>query len=222
MEKSKLLIELKKHLSDNKVDIFDTIANDRMRHVTLVLEDIFQPHNTSAVIRSCDCFGIQDIHIIENRNEFNHNKEIDMGSIKWLDIHQYNSEKNNTKSTINKLKKQGYKIVSTTPYAKKTIDELDLSQPIAIMMGTELTGLSKEALELSDEKVKLPMYGFTESFNISVCAALILSEITAKLRRSDIPWRLNEEEQTEIKIEWCKRQLNRGYEIASYIEKSES
>ena len=84
------------HISDNKRDLFEEIVLNRTKHITVVLENIFQPHNAAAVLRSCDCFGIQDVHIIENDWKYSPNKEIDVGSSKWLDLHKYNQEENNT------------------------------------------------------------------------------------------------------------------------------
>src|SRR5690606_12525524 len=145
------------------------------------LENLFQPHNASAVLRSCDGFGIQDIHIIENYNKYKPNREIDMGSSKWLNTIKYKEKENNTVECIRHLKSKGYKIVATTPHENDClIDDLPLDQPTALLFGTELTGLTKEALNEADAFVKIPMFGFTESFNISVSVALALYSVTQK------------------------------------------
>ena len=110
------------------------IIQQRTRHVTVALENIFQPHNASAVLRSCDCFGVQDVHVIENTNEYAPNREIDMGSSKWLNIQHYSETENNTLECINKLKAKGYKIVATTPHENDSfIDELPVDQPVALL-----------------------------------------------------------------------------------------
>ena len=208
MDKTKWLVDqFYEHISENKKEKFETNILNRTRHVTVVLENLFQPHNASAVLRSCDCFGIQDTHIIENYNKYEVNQDIDMGSSKWLNLYKYNKQEHNTLEAISHLKSKGYKIVATTPHTDDCmIDELPLDQPIALMFGTELTGLTDVALEKADAYVKLPMYGFTESYNISVCVALALFSVTERMRKDEtIDWQLSETEKNEIRLEWAKK-----------------
>lgn len=195
-------------LTDNKRALFDKVASDRTRHITVVLEDVFQPQNASAVIRSCDCFGIQDVHIIENRNTYEINPNVVMGATKWIDMYKYNGEENNTLRCIQSLKDKGYTIVATTPHGKNhTLYDLPLEKPIALFFGTEKLGLSKDAIDNADEYMTIPMYGFTESFNISVSVALCLNVLSRKIRELNINWQFTEEEQQMLKFEWTKRHL---------------
>jgi tRNA (guanosine-2'-O-)-methyltransferase len=191
---------------------FDRIAADRTRHIAIVVENIYQAHNASAVVRSCDCFGFQDVHIIEKSNRFELNREISMGSAKWVNHYHYHDPKFPTKKCLSALKDKGYKIVATTPHEEnKTINELPIDQPIALLFGTEKNGLSEIALAEADEHVKIPMYGFTESFNISVSAALCMQILRNKLELSnDIEWLLSKEEQIQLKIEWCKNIVHKS------------
>jgi tRNA (guanosine-2'-O-)-methyltransferase len=212
-----LLNKLYEHISPNKKELFEKIAPNRTRHVTAILEDIFQPHNASAVIRSCDCFGIQDIHIIENRYQFDPSRRVHMGASKWVDQYKYNEQEDNTATCINALKEKGYKIIGTSPHAKTSIEDLDLSSPVAFLFGTELEGLSQEAMDMADTNVYVPMYGFTESFNISVSAALIFSQITQRLRNSEINWQLSKDEIVDLKIKWCKKIVKHGNKIEKYL-----
>ncbi len=192
-------------ISDNKRGLFEKIIEDRTKHICVVLENIYQPHNASAVLRSCDLFGVQDIHIIENSNKYTLSEEVAMGSSKWLNMKKYNNSDENTIDCFNELREQGYKIVATTPHENDVmLDDLDLTQKTALVFGTEMQGLSKVAMENADAFVKIPMYGFTESFNISVSAALSLYHLTEKMRKSDIDWKLSEEEKVEIQIKWAK------------------
>lgn len=210
-----LLQQFYEHISDNKKSLFEEIVLKRTKHITVVLENIFQPHNAAAVLRSCDCFGVQDVHIIENDWKYSPNKEIDMGSSKWLSLHRYNSVENNTLSTINHLKNKGYKVIATTPHKDDClIGDLDLTEPVALMFGTELTGLSDIALENADGYVKLPMHGFTESYNISVSVALALFSVTERLHKNpDIKWQLSPEDQTEIKLNWAKKVVKHSEKV---------
>ena len=209
--KNELLQHLYQFISDNKRNLFEQNIQYRTRHITLVLEDIFQPHNASAVLRTCDCFGIQDVHIIENKNEYEVNPDVALGSSKWLNLHKYNQTENNTVNTFNSLRKQGYRIVATTPHKNDcSLEDLNLDTKIALVFGTELNGLSQTAIDNADEFVKIPMYGFTESFNISVSAAIILHHLTEKLRNSLLKWELTDIEKTEIKLNWVKNVVKRS------------
>lgn len=220
MKKEKWLLEkFYEHISDNKKEKFDAYVQDRTRHVTVVLENIFQPHNAAAVLRSCDCFGVQDVHIIENFNKYEPNKEIDMGSSKWLDTIKYSRTENNTTECIQALKAKGYKIVATTPHTDDCmIEYLPLDQPIALMFGTELTGLTDEALEQADAYVRLPMYGFTESYNISVSVALALFSVTERMRKDEnVNWELSEDEQDSIKLGWAKQVVKHSEKVEKIL-----
>lgn len=198
-------------ISENKSGLFETIVENRTRHLTVVLENIYQPHNASAVLRSCDLFGVQDVHIIENSNEYTLSEEVAMGSSKWLNMKKYNSEEENTLNCFNELRGQGYRIVATTPHENDVLlDDLPLDQKTALVFGTEMHGISQVAMDNADAFVKIPMYGFTESFNISVSAALSMYHLTEKLRKSDINWQLSQEEKIQIQIDWAKAVIKKS------------
>ncbi|MGV6861059.1 MAG: TrmH family RNA methyltransferase [Putridiphycobacter sp.] len=214
-----LLDQFYEQISDNKKELFQKNVLNRTRHITVVLENLFQPHNAAAVLRSCDCFGVQDVHIIENYNEYVPNKDIDMGSSKWLNTYKYNKSENNTAECIRTLKDKGYTIVATTPHTNDClIDDLPLDKPLALMFGTELTGLTDEALDMADAFVRLPMYGFTESYNISVSVALALFNVTERMRKNDsIDWQLSEEEQNQIKLQWAKKVVKHSNKVEKVL-----
>lgn len=181
------------------------VLSQRTRYLTVVLEDIFQSHNANAVLRSCECFGIQDVHIIENRNEYDINPDISLGSTKWLDLHRYNHQQNNTLACLESLKYKGYTLVATSPhehdYSPAT---LPLDKPVALLFGTELGGLTPEAISMADAFLRIPMTGFTESLNISVSVAICLNEITTRLRSSQFPWPLPEHEYDALYLHWLR------------------
>ncbi|MDH5474128.1 MAG: RNA methyltransferase [Cyclobacteriaceae bacterium] len=206
---------LSEFVTENKKSQIDRVLRNRTRHVTVVLEDIYQSHNASAVVRTCDCFGIQDLHIIENENRYNINPKVVMGATKWVDMFNYCIPTvNNTISCITNLKQKGYKVVVTTPDKNSIpIDELNLNEKVALVFGTEQTGVSKDVLDMADEKVSIPMYGFTESLNISVSAAICLSTITKNLQKSTIQWKLSKEEHSQLKLEWYKKNVKRAESI---------
>jgi len=207
--KKEFLHFLSEYLTENRRQLFDKVIQYRTRHITVVLEDIYQPHNASAVLRSADLTGILDIHIVENRNRYHVNPEVAMGSSKWLNLIRYNeTENNNTLAAYDALRKAGYRIVATTPHTNsQMLDEMPIDRKIALVFGTELKGLSETAIAHADEYLRIPMYGFTESYNISVSVALTLFALTEKLRKSSFTWQLSEEERLDTLIEWAKRTI---------------
>lgn len=206
-----LLEYLESFLTPERKEKFNLLANYRMRHLTVALENIFQPHNASAVLRSCDCFGIQDVHVIENSNQYQINPQVSLGAYKWLNLYRYNEKENNTLQCIQTLKQQGYKIVATTPHKNDClIDELPVDKKICLFFGTELSGLSDIVIEHADAFVKIPLYGFSESFNISVSAGIALFHLSEKIRKSSVNWRLPKKEIEKIQLEWCKTSIKRA------------
>ncbi|QIA07562.1 TrmH family RNA methyltransferase [Draconibacterium halophilum] len=209
----KLLEYLSGYLTPKRLELFDKALNMRTKHLTIVLEDIYQKQNASAVLRTCDCFGIQDVHIIEDRNEFQVNREIAMGASKWLSLHKYNNAENNSIEVIQGLKKQGYRIVATTPHTDdQELQDFDIAKgKTALVFGSELPGITETIMQEADEFLKIPMYGFTESFNISVSAAIILHHLTLKMRASnDLGWQLSDDEKAELKMEWIRKTFKRS------------
>ncbi len=201
----KLLQFLLEHVSENRKQRFENIIKYRTRHIAMVIENVFQSHNASAVLRSCDCFGIQDVHIIENYNTYEVNPNVALGSYKWINMFKYNQKENNTVDCLTNLKNKGYTLVATSPHRSDySVEELPLDNKIAVMLGTELQGLSDEAFDMADYTINIPMFGFTESFNISVSAALIMYELTKRMHESDIQWHLSKSEQTEILLNWTR------------------
>ncbi|WP_430613017.1 TrmH family RNA methyltransferase [Flavobacterium sp. JP2137] len=195
---------LEDFITDNRKAGFLEVLKNRTKHFTIVTEDLFQLHNTSAVMRSCEVFGLQELHVIEANLGKTIDKEIAMGAEKWVDIHRHNSSAH----CIGALRAQGYQIVATTPHAESSLlEDFDISQPAALFFGTERSGLSEEVIEQADRYIKIPMVGFTESLNISVSAAIVIQDITTRLRNSDIDWKLSEEEVLEKRIDWARKTI---------------
>ncbi|MCF8370894.1 MAG: RNA methyltransferase [Bacteroidales bacterium] len=206
-----LLNYLSEFVLPSRIATFRKNADKRTRYLTVVLEDIFQSHNASAVLRTCDCFGVHDVHVVENRNELTVNPEIAMGSSKWLSLLRFNEAKENSPLAVSHLRKKGYRIVATSPHVDGTnLEDFDLSKGrAALFMGTERIGLSDYIMEEADEHLKIPMYGFTESFNISVSAAIILHHLSLKLRSSEIKWQLQHHEKVEILLKWVRNNIKK-------------
>ena len=212
-EQNRMLKEyFSQFVSEHKKEFIDRVLNHRTRYVTIVLEDIYQSHNASAVIRTCECLGLQDIHVIETSSEWTTNKKVLKGSHKWLDIIRYKKkDANNTEECFNQLRKLGYRIAVADPSADGlSVEEIGLDKPLALVMGNELHGSSGFALEKADLKIKIPMVGFTESMNISVSAAICLNSVLSRLRKTEIPWGLLEDEKEMLRLEWYKKVVRRS------------
>lgn len=212
-----LLEYLEGFLSARRRKLFQRVIDQRTNHFTVATQDVYQLHNSSAVIRSCDVFGIQNIHVVEEVNLKKIDREIAMGAQKWVDINRYTS----TADCIAKLRKGGYRIVATSPHEGISLQNFDISEPAAIFFGTETEGLSPEVLQEAEEFIRIPMYGFTESLNISVSAAIILQDITSRLRNSDIKWQFTEEEKILKRMDWAKKNLKNSDEIIERFQASQ-
>jgi len=211
---------LRNFVTDEKNALFDRLIRERTDYVTLVLEDLYQSHNQSAVMRTADCMGIQHVHIIENRNRYDTSSTVSQGAREWLTLHRYRGEKNNTPAAIRQLRAEGYRIIATTPHTDDVlIDELDLTKgKMAFFFGTELTGLSQDVMEQADEFVKVPMYGFTESLNVSVCAALLMYSVMQRLRKGSVDWRMDAEQRLRVALQWYKHSIKASGEILERFE----
>ena len=207
--KQELIAYLKEFVTEERWETMQRVLDQRTRYISVVLEDIYQPQNASAVLRSCDCFGVQDVHVIENDNSFRPHKSVTIGADQWMSIHKYNQEGiQNTAACYKQLRKEGYQIIATSPHKEgSTIDSFEFNKKTALVFGTELEGLSDYALKHADGYVQIPMYGFSESYNISVSAALCLYELTKKLRDSDLEWALDSDEKTDLQLEWLQNSI---------------
>lgn len=210
--KTALLEYLEDFMTENRKNRFLEVLKNRTNHFTIAVEDVYQLHNTSAVMRSCEVFGIQNLHIVEQRYGKSIDKQIAMGAEKWVDINIHD----NMKNCISTLRSQGYQIIATTPHNDSCmLDEFDVTKKSAIFFGTEIDGLSEEVMKQADGFIKIPMVGFTESLNISVSAALVIQDITNRMRHSDINWQLTEEEVLEKRLDWTRKTIK----DVEYIEK---
>ncbi len=199
MDDDKQLSLLKNQVTPRRRKLFEEIAKTRTNHFTVAIEDVGHLHNTSAVMRSCEAFGIQEVHVIEEEFGRRIDREIAMGAQKWVSLYRYNA----SAEAIKKLRERGYKIVATTPhYKKNTLANFNIEKPAALFFGSEAKGLSDEVLAEADDFIYIPTYGFTQSLNISVSAAIIIQDLMYRLRESDKQWQLSESEQKSLQLKW--------------------
>jgi tRNA (guanosine-2'-O-)-methyltransferase len=208
-----VLNHLSQFVSDHKKQFIDKVLDFRTRHITVVLEDIYQSQNASAVIRTCECMGLQDVHIIEQKSKYEINRRVLKGADKWMTLYQYR-EKNiqNTKSCFDALRETGYKILGTDPSGEGiSIHEIDVTEnKVALVFGNELRGISAFAQRHCDQQIKIPMYGFTESLNVSVSVAICLSAFLTKLHASRQNLFLTEQEKQVLKLSWFRKIVRRS------------
>lgn len=216
---NQLLEHLLSFLTERRKSLFKEVISKRTRHFTVVTEDVYQMHNTSAVMRSCDVFGIQELHVVEERISKEIDREIALGAQKWVNIHRHHS----TKECIDNLRENGYQIIATTPHNNSTeLKDFDISKKSAFFFGKEKEGLSDVVLDAADGYLKIPMYGFTESLNISVSAAIILQSLVTRLKDSDIDWKLSEDEKKEIILHWTKMTIKSVDQIVERFYKEKN
>ncbi len=207
-----LVEELASFLTPRRLARIDAVLANRTRHVTMVCEDVYHPHNASAVLRTCECFGVQDVHVVEGLHRFRPSTDVVRGAARWLTIQRWRHREGDDISTcLASLKARGYRIAATAPgHSGETIADLDLAKPVALCFGTEETGLSPALQELADVSISVPMHGFTQSLNVSVTAALCLWDLTSRLRRSSVDWPLSAEARDDLRLAWLATESPRA------------
>ena len=209
--KEELITYLSQFVTAQRRQRMNHVLAWRTRYLTVALEDVYQPHNASAVLRSCEIYGVQDVHVVEGTNRFRPNTGVALGASQWLTLHRYREGQEGTRSCLRELKAKGFRIGATTPQREGvSLTDLSLERPLALVFGTEEEGLSPEAYDLADTHLTLPMFGFTQSFNVSVTVALCLYELTRRLHASELSWQLSEGEQQDLKLAWLIQSATRG------------
>ena len=224
-EKQQIIIDyLSGFINEERRERLRNILRQRTRYITVVLEDIYQSQNASAVMRTCECLGIQEIHVIENRHEYRLNPAVVQGASKWIDLIKYNrAGHDNTHACIKQLKQRGYRIIAMAPApAGKTVEQLDTRDKLAICFGSEDPGLSADLQALADETVRIPIHGFTQSYNLSVSAGISLYTLDTNLRNSSVNWQLDERDATDLFIKWLAQSTPSGEQLLeNYLKQLE-
>ncbi len=213
-----MIQKMKEHLTPERWEKILAVSADRTRHLTVVMENIYYTQNMSAVVRTCDCMGVQDVHIIGRKNSPRINTNVALGAGNWVNVHRNN--KAPVTEALQKIKDQGYRLVATLPGdGSQSLYDLDVEKgKIALLFGQEVCGLSSEAQEMADEKVTIPMWGFADSFNISVSAGICLYELKKKLQASDMDWLIQDQELQELRYKWIKNSLKHADKIEKVYE----
>lgn len=212
-EKKRLLVqEWSRLITPQRFARMQQVVDNRTRYVTAVLEDIYRSPNSNAAIRSLECFGIQDVHMVEGRFKAKLNDAIAKGATRWTTIKQYQDDTASSDGAsfcagiercFSNLRREGYMIVATTPHSQGySLPDLPVDKKLALVFGNEEAGISSYAREHADAYVTIPMYGFTESFNIAASVAIVAYDLVTRVKRSGINWRLSPDEKIDILYEW--------------------
>ncbi len=207
-----LLEYLEGFLTTERKERFTEVLSMRTKYLTVAIEDVYQLHNTSAILRSCDAFGIQEVHVIADRFPVQLDKNIALGAQKWVDVETYQT----TADCIRWLQQEGYRIVATTPQERgHLLPDFEVNTKTALFFGTEKEGLSEEVLQQADDFLQIPMVGFSESLNVSVSAAVLLQALTQQLRGSMLLWQLSDIEVLDKRLDWTKKSIKNVEQIIS-------
>jgi len=203
-----LVAYLEEFVTDERKALFKKVIDNRTRHFTVVLEDLYQKHNWSAVVRSCDVFGVQDVYTIENKYSAYISNGVGKGAQKWVDFHRFKTRENNTQDCVDTLRSKGYQIIVTTPHEESSfVSDFDITKKSAFVFGVEGAGASDLIMSNADGYLKIPMVGFTESLNVSVAAAITLQNTTDRLRQSDLEWQFSQQEKEELYVSWLEKSI---------------
>lgn len=216
-QRAELLEYMDTFLTDERRDRLNSVLNNRTTHFCIAMEDLFYERNSGAIIRTADGYGIQNINVIEPSGSFKSKVTniISKGAEKWVTKKQFGDLQNGAKECIDQLRKDGYQIVATTPHASgHTIHDFDITKKSAFFLGAEKTGISDTVMEEADDYIAMPIYGFTESFNVSVANGILLHELINRLRKSDVNWHLHQEEREELMLDWTLKSIVSSHLIA--------
>jgi len=208
----KLISFLSEFVTAERLALFNKTLSLRTNYLTVVLEDLYQTQNTSAVVRTADCFGIQNVHVIENKHIFQVNPDVVRGASNWVTVNRHNGAEMNTPEALKKLRQDGYRIVVASPHEHDVdLENFDLTKgKVALVFGCERPGLTEWAKNEADEFMKIPMVGFTESLNVSVAVAVTIHHLAHQLRTTtSIDWHLTNDEKQKLLLEWLRTSIKR-------------
>ena len=204
-------------ISDKRAERFRQVLMRRTKRLAVVVEDCHDQHNATAIIRSCDAFGVDTIYIVSSFQKFKVNKQVSRGTHHFMEIKVHKS----IEEAYRILRNDGYLIYASSLTSEKIINTEALqkiynSQPLAIVFGEESSGLSEKATKLADGNFMIPMAGFAQSLNVSVALAVTVFALRGQELCQDADGNLTEAEQLQRYTKWVKRK--RGQAVDKIIE----
>ena len=201
---------LQQFLTDERLSKIEHFSKESSDFVLPVMEDVYQFRNAAAIVRSVEACGFHHVVALEEENVFNPNLKVTKGAETWVQVEKMP----NNLDSLKEIKSRGYRILAVSPEKNATmLPDYEVKEPIALVFGTELEGVSDEILDFADETLAIPMFGFTKSFNVSVAAAICMYELKQKLMKSGIEYQLSDEKLLELKIRWAKNSIKSSEQI---------
>lgn len=216
MKDQQIFEYLQQFLTDERLQKINHFAPESSDFVLPVIEDVYQFRNAAAIVRSVEACGFHKIVAMESQNKFNPNLRVTKGAETWVEVERLP----HSLDSIEMIKNRGYKIVAVSPENNATLlPDFQITEPVALVFGTEAEGVTDEILNFADETLAIPMYGFTRSFNVSVAAAICVYELKQKLMRSNLDYKLSEEKLWKMKVRWAVNSIKSGEQIlAKYLK----
>ncbi len=186
-------------LTPERIARIDGVLGTRLASVVTIVEDTYDPHNAAATIRTTEAIGLQELHVVEPELRFSAARGVTRGAHKWIDLHRWPR----AEDVVAALHARGFRVYATLPGATHSIDDVDVTTPIAVAFGNEHAGLTPSAIAACDGSLGVPMHGFTESFNLSVTVALAMRTI-AQRRRAALGHAgdLDDERRANLRARW--------------------
>ncbi len=186
-------------LTPERISRIDAVLAARLASVVPVVEDTYDPHNAAAAIRTTEAIGLCELHAIEPGARFSAARGVTRGAHRWIELVRWSS----AEDAVAALHGRGFRVLATLPGAPHSIEDVDVGGPIAVAFGNEHAGLGARAIAACDGAIGVPMYGFTESFNLSVTVALAMSRIAARRRQAiGAPGDLPDERRRVLRARW--------------------
>jgi tRNA (guanosine-2'-O-)-methyltransferase len=195
-------------MTDRRRQIVDTVLAQRQPDLTVLAERLHKPRNFSAIVRTCDAVGINEVHAVPGDDGLSIHWKTSQGAEKWVRVRRHAS----LPAACAHLRERGFQLVAAHPDEKAAdYRDIDYTVPTALLVGTELFGVSEAGLAQSDLQITIPMKGMTRSLNVSVACAIVLYEA---LRQRDAAGmygvdRLPAELRDELRFEWLQPRLTR-------------
>lgn len=210
MENQKIFDYLKQFLTEDRLAKIEHFSRESSDFVLPVMEDVYQFRNAAAIIRSVEACGFHKVVAMEARNVFDPNLTVTKGAETWVEVEKMA----HSLESLQQIRNRGYKLVAVSPEKNATIlPDFEIKEPVALIFGTEWQGVSEDFLDFVDETLAIPMYGFTQSFNVSVAAAICCYDLKQKLLNSSVDYKLNEEKRLEMMIRWAVKSIKYGEDI---------
>lgn len=210
MKDQQLYDYLRQFLSDERFEKIEHFSVESSDFVLPVLEDVYQFRNAAAIVRSAEAFAFHKVVALQEENNFEPNLKVTKGADTWVEVEKMPRNLD----SLQKIRDRGYKIVAVSlEEDAKMLPDYEITEPMALVFGTEKEGVSREILDFADETLAIPMHGFTRSFNVSVAASICLYDLKQKLIKSGIDYKLSEEKLLKMKIRWAVNSIRSGEQI---------